>query len=123
LTDKATLGDGPAWTEVNDSSEIAWTSTPTVSGTGAGTVFPATKTFSVGPITATAGTVYPASKPKPSKVLEMPTRQPKKILIAFLDHEDNVEWSAKVHPGDVNIRFGDHGIPEMDLSVHLTEAD
>lgn len=69
-------------------------------------------------------TSSPVSKPKPSKVVDAPNRRPKKILVAFLDDKDEIEWCAKVHPDDIDLTMGmSDPATRMTLGFWLIEAD
>jgi hypothetical protein len=109
----------PTGTASGASAASATTSSARVTGpisgwyTGGGVVTPAW--------TSTTTGVY--KTPKPAKVVDVPSKRPKKILIAFLDEDDNTEWSAKLHAGTINVEYGETGVPEMSLHMHLTEAD
>jgi len=92
-------------------------------------VTPATTSSS--PTTYSSGGVLPATltfpaakKPKPSKTLDAPSKSPRKILVAFLNEDDEVEWCGKVHPGDIQVDF-DKGefAPRMTLGFFLIEAE
>lgn len=100
------------------SASGSWTTTPTITTTGTG-------------ITVGGGITVPmpaptvrAAKPKPSKLLDAPNKRPKKILIAFLDGDDEVEWCAKVHPDEINFDMASSDpATRLNLGVWLIEAD
>jgi hypothetical protein len=89
--------------------------------TWAGSITPTTSST----ITAKKITVTPTSaKPKPSRLVSAPGERPKKILIAFLDGDDEVQWCAKVHPDDIDVTMSS-GDPatRLNLGVWLIEAE
>lgn len=91
----------------------------TISGASGGT-------FITGKL-ASGGFVKPSSTklpPRVPKVIAAPSQTPRKVLIAFLDENDEVEWCAKVRPESINTRFGTvDETPEMDICFKLVEAD
>lgn len=107
---------------IGAASSGSWTTGTVRSGTtvsGGGT-------FITGAL-ASGGTITrPSVKlpPRVPKVIAAPSQTPRKVLIAFLDENDEVEWCAKVRPESINTRFGTvDEMPEMDICFKLVEAD
>lgn len=95
-------------------------------GSGTGTTWGGTITTTGGVTFSPGGTIKPSTviKPRASKHIPAPTAMPRKILIAFLDENDEVQWCGKMHPGDLSVDFDSTTYaPELSLRVHLIEAD
>lgn len=77
-------------------------------------------------VTTTPLTWSPAPAPamkKPPAIIDAPTRRPKKLLIAFLGDDDDVEWCAKVNPDDIDVSFDkDEPAPRVELGFWLIDA-
>lgn len=107
----------------------------TTTGTGPGVeISPGGVTVTRGTTTtgtlATGGLLPPLKPskplpPRPVRVIPAPTQAPRKVVIAFLDENDEIEWCAKVRPDSINTRFGGDPMetPEMDICFKLVEAD
>lgn len=92
-------------------------SSPTKWATG-GTITSGGMTISGASITLT-----PPVPKSGSRVISAPGKSPRKVLVAFLDENDEVEWCAKVRPDQVETKFNGGDAPEMWLAFKLVEAD
>lgn len=97
-----------------------------VSGSGITTAKISAGTITSGTISPTywsSSGGYVTRKGPKMKVKDLPTKRPKKILIAFLDEDDNQEWAAKLKAKEISIDLGLDGVPKMNLEVDLMVED
>lgn len=64
-----------------------------------------------------------SSSSKPPKLLDAPVRTPKKVVVAFLDEDDNVEWCGMVYPESVDVYHRGMEPSEMQLGFKLIDAN
>ena len=77
--------------------------------------------MSSGAITAssiTSGTIRMSAPPK-KRIADAPNKKPKKILVAFLDEDDNQLWAEKLDPGSITVDYPIMGAPKLKLELDL----
>jgi len=74
-------------------SDVTWST-----GTS-GTLYPMTGTFTL------PGEKKPEPEPEPKKIIDLPTKVTKKVVIGFVEDDDTIVWSAKVALIDFQIDF------------------
>lgn len=102
-------------------SEIGGYSSGTI--TGSWSTAATTSTRITLPGTTSGTTISPSHMRITGVKMKMPTRMPAKILIAFLDQDDTVEWCAKLPPGSVDISMDGHSYSTMQLELPLYEVE
>lgn len=102
--------------------DTTWTTTTTTP-----VVSPAVvkKAFAArGPLPATRMTIEPLPPGTDmEKPLELPTKSPRKLVIAFLDEDENVEWCGMVRPDSVDIHAEKGSVAEMQIAFKLIDAN
>lgn len=89
--------------------------------TSAGSWVPTATTMSPVSIPPTAAPARP--KPTVPRQLPIPSKAPRRVVIAFVDDEGEVEWCGMVYPDTVDVNMDIAGPPEMQIAFKLIDAN
>lgn len=100
------------------SAKVSWTG----SMRSPGAVYGAAP--SLGPLTATfsPGGMIHVGPAKAVKTVVLPTQMTQKVLVAFLDEDDDTVWAKKLKPEDITINYDDEGHVTMSLELSLDDV-
>lgn len=100
-----------------------WTSTGTSAGWGN------TNPITVNPTTTTTLEVktLPAveeeKKTPPPKIVAFPTRVTRKVVVGFVEDDDEIVWGAKLYISEFNVDYDTHGDGRITLVMDIWDAD
>jgi len=96
------------------------TVSPSTSSIPSGSIM-STGGWKIGPITTTTASSWTTKAPR-VPLVDLPQRITGKVLVAFLDDNDEPVWAKKLSPQNMTLDFADDGTGRMVLELSLVKV-